>query len=236
MYLSKLYRKLFYSGGYGVHSPFVFRLITYVIGQKKCAYYAYDAMDRLRLKLKHDSETQAVEKQTISKKKGELLFRLANEFQPRLMLQVGASQGMAALYMTAYSKSASCQLWEADEEQADLAEKVLKKANAAQVELCRGGYETLVKRASSEAKQFDCFFFHLSDNVETLRKLLPLYLSSARADAVFIVDDIRACKAMKELWRELIQREDVTVSIDLYDMGLLFVNKKYNKKNYTVYY
>ena len=234
--INRLFRKLFYSGGYGVHSPFVFRLIKYVIGEKKCAYYAYDDMEMLRRKLKHFPETRTVEKQTISKKKGELLFRLANEFQPRLILQVGAMQGMAALYMTAYSKKTRCQLWESNDLQADLTEKVLKMAATTQVDLRRGKYKSLFVQELFDVKQVDCFYFHLSDDMEELQEVLQHCFSSARTDAVLIIDDIRVCKAMKTLWKELIQSEKVTVSIDLYDIGILLFNKKYNKKHYTVYY
>ena len=237
MNLVQLYRKMRYSGGYGVHSPFVFRLITQVIGEKECAYYAYDDMDMLRRKLKHNPETATVEKQAITRKKGELLFRLANDFAFRSILQLGASQGLPALYLTAYSKEARCLILEEDKEQVALAQKVLSYSKTTRVNLEEKSSDSIQKELTkSELEGIDCFYFHLPTDAKAHATLLRSWIPMATEESVFILNDIRTNKEAQQLWKELIEHPRVTVSIELYDIGLLLLNTRYNKKHYNVYY
>ena len=45
-----LYRGIRYRKGYGVHSPFVFNLITKVI-EERCSYYSFNEIELMRRKL-----------------------------------------------------------------------------------------------------------------------------------------------------------------------------------------
>ena len=41
---------------------------------------------------------------------------------------------------------------------------------------------------------------------------------------------------MREFWKEICSHPEVTVTIDLYSMGIVFFNKKLHKRDYIVYF
>ena len=66
--LNRLYRLLFCRGGYGIHSPFVFDLITNVIEERRL-YYCYEQLHTVRLQLLQDKRKITVRYRTISENK-----------------------------------------------------------------------------------------------------------------------------------------------------------------------
>lgn len=83
--------------GYGVHSPFAFQLITWVIYEKG-RFYAYAELDKLR--------KQYASVDTNSRKVDQLLFRLANAVQPVSILDVGSQSDLSAAYLKAGCRTA----------------------------------------------------------------------------------------------------------------------------------
>lgn len=77
--------------GYGVHSPFVFDLITNVI-KEKAIYYDFERIE---------SKGNIREKE---RKLYRLLFRLAEYFSYRNVLCVGVRSPWASMYLAAVSK------------------------------------------------------------------------------------------------------------------------------------
>lgn len=87
--------------GYGVHSPFAFNLITYVI-YEKTPYYKYKDLAGAEKEL-------AIQKDrywgTESKKVKQLLFRLVNDTQPGTIVDVGTLSA-SSLYLKAGKEDA----------------------------------------------------------------------------------------------------------------------------------
>ena len=113
---SLLYRSIRYRKGFGVHSPFVFNLITKVI-EEKCSYYSFYDIELLRKELlfregeitypdrqnkgkrKTRSISEIVKRESIRPKHGALLFRLTNYFKSKNILQIGTTMGLSTLYI-----------------------------------------------------------------------------------------------------------------------------------------
>ena len=105
---SLLYRSIRYRKGFGVHSPFVFNLITKVI-EEKCSYYSFYDIELLRKQLLQTrSIGEIVKREAIRPKHGALLFRLTNYFKSRNILQIGTTMGLSTLYLTSYATGLRC--------------------------------------------------------------------------------------------------------------------------------
>ena len=82
--------------------------------------------------------------------------------------------------------------------------------------------------------KFDLLFFNTKDEYRlTLSKFMNLqkYLHN---NTVSIINNIRQSKEMENVWKEIISQKEVTVSIDLFFIGLVFFRKEQVKENFII--
>lgn len=58
----------------------------------------------------------------------------------------------------------------------------------------------------------------------------------AHNDTVFVFEGIKASRKMREFWEEICACPEVTVTLDLYSLGIVLFNKKLHKRDYIVYF
>ena len=223
---SLLYRSIRYRKGFGVHSPFVFNLITKVI-EEKCSYYSFYDIELLRKQLlfregeitypdrqnkgkrKTRSISEIVKRESIRPKHGALLFRLTNYFKSKNILQIGTTMGLSTLYLTSYATGLKCIALENVPEFATIARQAFAKEGRNPVDLRIGNYKDLLFN--------ECMKY-------------------AHNDTVFVFEGIKASRKMRELWEEICACPEVTVTLDLYSLGIILFNKKLHKRDYIVYF
>jgi len=246
-----IYRKIRYRRGFGVHSPFVFNLITKVIGEKG-HFYRFHDIELIRKRLLQSNETISirdirsgkekkagiagiVQKKAISAKKGELLFRLANHLQSRNILQVGSSVGISTLYLTSYAPGLTCISIEADTF-SGISQWVYQEAARTKINVLTGEYNQLFVNALQEGQKPDLIFFNGTDEQMNTLSLFITSIPYVEDRTVFVFDGIKKNKQMRTTWKEIIAHPEVTVSLDLFSLGIVFLNKKLHKRNYKVYF
>lgn len=250
-----LYRMLRFRGGFGVHSPFVYHLITRVIGEK-CPYYAFEEIELVRRQFYYREQCfpwvsrrgrkagetrerpvgEIMGREAIRPKQGALLFRLANYFQPDYILQIGASAGLATLYLTAYSRQTACVVLERVPTLAPVAREVWEKGARAAIDLRVGEYDVLLAEALAGLPRLDFVFFNRAEESDDRDSLFDACARKAHNDTVMVIAGIRANRTMRDFWRAVCLREEVTVTLDLYSMGIVLFNRKLHKRDYTVYF
>jgi len=72
------------------------------------------------------------------------------------------------------------------------------------------------------------------DNVETITSQLGQTWSQLHAGSVLVLNDIYRSRRMKALWRIVQERPDVTVTIDLFHLGLVFFHKGQAKEDFRI--
>ena len=248
-----LYRGIRYRKGYGVHSPFVFNLITKVI-EEHCSYYSFYDIELIRKqllfrdniitypdrqqkgKLRRRTVGEIVKREAIKPKHGALLFRLANYFKSQNILQLGPSMGLSTLYLTSYAPGLRCIDLENIPEFASIARITFEKAARNPVDLRTGTYKELLPQALEEMKQVDFVFFNTLYEQQNNVWLFNECSKHVHDGSVFVFEGIKASRKMREFWKEICSHPEVTVTIDLYSMGIVFFNKKLHKRDYIVYF
>jgi hypothetical protein len=237
---------LFCRGGYGVHSPFAFDLITAVIEERR-VYYCYETLEGIRRQLRQEKRkiSYGADRSTLRKilrKEGfslqgyRLLFRLTNYFRPQQTLVIGSGLGLTPLYVTAYSGKTTCLVFEPEPSLAVIARNVVGKYAHAPIHVYDkifDGSELLgkvdfivwrnISSASSgdEARQTDHSFAFFE-------QLLPYVTEKS----LLVVGDIYASSAKKQLWKKICAHPAVSVTFDLYSFGLVFFNSKLYRQRY----
>ena len=231
-YCIKSFRKLRYRKGFGVHSPFAYDLITTVI-EERCRYYSYNAIELFLKKTLYPrmDHTKLLHQKKMERKKTRLLFRLVNRFNPQTILEIGTSWGISSLYMNAPHSAARQLCIEPDAEIAQVAKEVIKQSN---IQLLSAHFDALPTETIEKLNPIEFVLIHASRSELSVEKVLGQIAPSLSPEAVVVIDGIRKNSFRQQEWKQLESFPKVTVSMDLYDMGLLFFFPKLNRQHYIV--
>lgn len=223
-------------GKYGVHSPFVFHLITRVI-EERASYYRLEEIALLRKRLfqREMPITKKVRREAISLKKGALLFRLANFFKPQTILQVDSSFGLSTLYLSSYAPDLQC-ISIVPETEAEVTRWVFQQGARTVIDLRTGSPKEHLSECLPPLKSLDFVFLNAYDKQNNTLDLFLSCMPYAGEQTLFVIDGIRNDKRMRETWQAIIAHPEVTVTLDLRSIGLVFLNKKLHKQNYKIYW
>lgn len=239
---------------HSIHSPFVYDLYTNVILDQN-AYYVFEKIESVRSKMLLTSEkipvldfgTGGEEKQqrmlpvsyvarhyVKPKKDGQLLFRLVNYFKPNRILELGTSLGISTLYLAAPSKTSRVVTAEGCPNTAAVAAKNFEKAGMQNIVQERGEFSKSLPLALAHFDKIDFAFFDGNHRkiptLEYFTQCLPFH----HAGSVFVFDDIYWSPEMAEAWNEIKMHPAVTISIDLYNMGLVFFHDTQPRQHFKL--
>ena len=222
--------------------PFAFDLITNVI-EDTCAYYAYQDISLIRNQLKQNNKfihyrgkritvQKAVKKYGISRKEGELLFRLTNHYKPRAILSIGSSLGLSPLYLTRYDSTVQCITLECEPDFAEMATHLLSKETNPSLQIRTGAYHESMSEPISQLKQIDCIFIDKNIKTNNLDIIYTHCLPFIHDHTFCVLAAIRSSVAKHHFWKQICQHPQVTVAVDLFQMGILFFQPNLHKRVY----
>lgn len=216
----KILYKIRHHRGHGIHSPFVYNLVRKVI-EEKTPYYSYQD-------LKDYIYNQPEIKGKIDKY-NRLSFRLVNYFGAKRILEIGSGKGINTLYLTAPSKDIVCTSVETNTEKQAVAQKLYSGWDR-KIHLVEG------KILPDMEKKQDCIFIDLDSYKDFGKDIVP-YLSSMLHENTFIVvRGIRTNRRCRMLWKSISDMEARTAMLDLFNIGIIFFNKKLYRWNYQISY
>ena len=234
-FFNRIYRTIFCRGGYGVHSPFVFELITNVIEERKY-YYCYMQLQTVRLQILqrkdeimvgHRKRTikKALKKYGYTESEHRLLFRLTNRFQPKNIYVVGSDFGLTPLYLTAYSTNSACIAVEPDSTTASIAKEYVNKYATASIDVL-----TSINEIPDSLDFIVCGAFpeKYTFSVQTFESYLP----RIHERSMIVIAGINASSSNRKVWKAICAHPKVTVTIDLYRLGIVFFNPKLHRQTY----
>lgn len=254
------YLKYFFTsvGPHGVHSPFVYQLLTQIISDKK-QYPTYKQVEGLRKHLRSNAKELTLEdfgagskhggsyKRTIAEiaktsakpaKYAKLLYRLCQFHQPKYMLELGTSLGVSSAYQALGASTQNTINFitlEGSEQVAEQAKLNFKSlAIEDKIQVGVGNFDDTLDEYLKQLPQLDYVFFdgnhRYQPTVNYFEKCLPL----AHEETLFIFDDIRWSDEMEQAWEEIKQHSDVTLTIDLFFIGLVYFKKGKAKQHFQL--
>lgn len=236
--------------GFGVHSPFVFHLLNYVIFEK-LPFYAYVQIEQVRNILlkdktiveltdfgtgkKNESSVADIARKSLETPKfGQLLFRLVNFFHPQNVLELGTSLGVSTMYLAKPSSTTKVVTMEGSKSLCDIAEKNFKNVGIDNVEVVCGNINEKLNDVVAKFPKLDFVYFDANHTREATLRYFEICLQKTHKDTIFVFDDIHYSAEMECAWNEIKKRNDIRLSIDLYHFGLVFFNTDLPKQDYIV--
>ncbi len=242
------------SKGHGIHSPFVFDFVKNVLNDKK-EYESYHTIEAIRKELLHDKRIIEVEdlgagslavpnrKKRISditrsflksKKLAQLLFRIIKYYRSETIIELGTSLGVTTMYLATAHNNAEVFTLEGSKNIAKIAEENFKKAGTKNVKLILGNFDDTLASALSQMKKIDLAYVDGNHRKLPTLKYFHQLLQNSSEHSVFIFDDIHWSAEMEEAWKEIQQNNAVTLTIDLFFIGIIFFKKDFKTKQHFV--
>jgi len=239
---------------HGIHSPFVFDLYNEVLNVKK-EYYFFGPIESLRasyvnnhttvdmLDLGAGSVLGNATKRKISSiastslqspKYAALLFRLVDYFQPKNMIELGTSLGITTCYLAKAVKKSNIISIEGNPSLAAIAQQGFQKLAIGNVKVKTGSFETHFLHALKELQQIDFILFDGNHRYAPTMQYFNDALAFTHQHSVFIFDDIYWSSEMKQAWQNIKDHPQVTLTIDLFELGLVFFKQGQNKQHFKL--
>ncbi len=242
--------------GFGIHSPFVYEFVTGVMRSRE-KKPAFAEIEKLRRELKKSEKTlhyndpgagsvvlrgkhrkikNIVKSSSVSGKYGRLLYRIVEEFRPKIILEIGTSLGISTLYLAKANEDAIVYTLEGAEPLAEVARKNFEILKVQNVRLIQGLFDETLPDTLSKIKTADLVFFDGNHIEAATLDYFYQCLEKAGDHTIFIFDDIHWSHGMEKAWKQIINEEKVRVTIDLFRMGLVFFRKGLYRQDYTIRY
>jgi predicted O-methyltransferase YrrM len=239
---------------HGVHSPFVYRLVDEVIydfADKK----VYTEAENLRKQLINDNRIITITdlgagshvNNNREKKIGDiannalkppklaqLLYRLAADLKPGNILELGTCLGITTLYLQKAAPEAKVYTLEGCPETAGVAKETFEKAGLNRVDLTIGNFDDTMPPVIKNLDKLDFVFVDGNHQKEATIKYFEWCLPKVHENTLLIFDDIYWSEGMKEAWNEIKANPKVTVTIDLFWIGLVFFKSGRVKEDFLI--
>jgi predicted O-methyltransferase YrrM len=253
---AKKYLRYYFTAGnrHDVHSPFVYALIENVLRSREQPS-VFKEVEALRRELQASKEVLQItdlgagsltgagstrKVRDIARhaakppKFGQLFYRLVQYLQPECMLELGTSLGLSSAYMALAKPDAQVITIEGCPNIAARAHRNFEVLDIHNVQQLTGNFDDVLPALLQNQPRLDWVFIDGNHRKEPTLSYFEQCLTRSHEDSIFIFDDIHWTPGMEEAWRQIRQHPAVTLTIDLFFIGLVFFKPEFKIKQHFV--
>lgn len=240
-----------------LHSPFAFDLYTCIIRVRDAKNPHFADIQQLRRSLQQSRETltitdygagskiNAARQRTIGDitrhtqkpdRFGRLLYRLTDRFAAKTVLDLGTSLGLTTAYLARAAQLHGGRVitFEGCPETAAVAQRNLLTLDCKNVDLIVGNLDQSLAERVAQLPQLDLVFFDANHRYEPTLRYFNTCLTKAHNDTVFVFDDIHWSGEMEQAWAGIQQHPSVRVTMDLFDVGIIFFRQQQPRQHFVL--
>jgi predicted O-methyltransferase YrrM len=254
-------RYLIFAGhrkGHGIHSPFIFDVVSRVF-RNKTDDIIVSTVEKVRNRLLEDRSLISVndlgsgsvkghgvtDKRKVSdiaryssvpKKYGILLSKLTKEFGSSSIIELGTSFGLSTLYMALSKPDAKVYTIEGCDAVASIALSNFEKAGAGNIEIHVGAFDDVLATLIESVGIPGMVFIDGNHRKDPLLRYFGIISGKSDSNTIVVIDDIYLSPEMEKAWNEIKRHKKVSVTIDLYRMGIVFFREGINSNHFVIRY
>jgi predicted O-methyltransferase YrrM len=239
---------------YSLHSPYIYSFVTNVIFKKTPKEETGD-IHHLRSILYQNNQYISIldfgEGSSINKKKerkvkdiaknssknskyGELLMRIVQFLKPKNIIELGTSFGISTCYLSRGNPEASILTFEGCPETAKLASNNFKKLDISNIKIIVGDFKKTLKDNLYLKDKTEFIFIDGNHNQNSTIEYFELSLNISNNKTIIIFDDIHWSSGMEKAWEYIKKSDKITTTIDLFFIGIVFLNPKLSKEDFII--
>jgi predicted O-methyltransferase YrrM len=236
---------------YQIHSPFVFELVQAVLEDERW-YYAFRDIEVIRQQMyrseivldmqdfgtRGQGAIRQVSLRNLARQagsstdQGRMLFRLIQHLQPKTILELGTNLGIGAMYMATAARAAKFISLEGSEACAQVARTNLAYLSPHHGEVRAGEFGTTLQSALADLASLDAVFIDGNHHPAPTYNYFEQCLAASNDRTVFIFDDMHSSAGMEHTWRQIQAHDKVTLTIDFFELSLVFVHPDFKVKQH----
>lgn len=256
LHIIKSYLKFLWNSKneHGIHSPFVFNLVTKCFYDKK-KYTEYSILKKYRKSLLENKKTIEVtdfgagskvfksntrqiakiaKTAGITTKRAELLFRITNYFQPESILEIGTSLGLATSALALGNKNSKITTLEGCPNTMAIAKNQLQVFNCDNVNCIVTEFSAYFSTSHFPLPTSNLIYFDGNHSKTATLEYFELLLPTICNETIWIFDDIHWSATMEEAWEIIKKHPKVTVTIDTFQWGLVSFRREQEKEHFVI--
>jgi predicted O-methyltransferase YrrM len=242
--------------GHGIHSPFVFDLVSRVMRNKTDSDIVLKiesirnknlSDDRVisiqdpgagSSKMKGNSRrvSDIIKYSAVPAKYGRLLFNMASEFGKPGIVEFGTSLGISTLYLAAACPDSMVYTVEGCSATAEIAAANFKSYGTSNITLIQESFDTAISDLITKSVKPGLVFIDGHHRKEPTLRYFELMAGHCDKGTVIMIDDIHSSGEMEEAWSLIKKNKEVTVTIDIFRMGLVFFREGMSSFDYLIRY
>jgi predicted O-methyltransferase YrrM len=242
--------------GHGIHSPFAFDIVSRIFRNKIDDDIVFN-IEKIRRKLIASQEVLEVDDlgagskkmktrtrkvsdivrySSVPRKYGILLANLSKEFGRQSVLEFGTSLGISTMYMASGNPATKVITMEGCRTTASFAEESFRESGYNNIRLMQGSLDSILEREKSEMNFPGLVFIDGDHRKASLLRYFDKVADMSDRNTVVVIDDINSSHEMADAWIEIKTDARVTMTIDIFRMGIVFFRDGLTRYDYMIRY
>lgn len=171
---------------------------------------------------------------SVSRKYGELLYRLSAWYTPKTILELGTGIGISTAYLGAGYPETDFYSVEGSKEKTDFVKMQFQGSALGEVNFIYSKFEdclgAVLPKVVSPALVFIDGDHRYEPTVNTVQQILNFQLE----ELIIILDDIHWSNEMEGAWNMLCQDARIDISVNLFFMGFLICRPGIEKQHFNI--
>jgi len=163
---------------------------------------------------------------------GEFLFRLVRFLKPTTIVELGTSLGVTTLYVSLADDDSKVYTLEGCPETEQLAQQGFQQFEQSNIELRLGNIDNTLPALLKDVPTVDLAYVDANHRKAATLRYFEQLLAKTTENSVLVFDDIYWTYEMMEAWQTIKNHPRVTLSLDLFDAGLVFFRPNQTKQHF----
>ncbi|GAB3644190.1 O-methyltransferase [Spirosoma arcticum] len=242
---------------HALHSPFLFSLYTRIIRSDNRREPTFMPIRTLQALLRQNRETititdfgagskvNASQQRTIASiarhsqkpaRFGRLLFRLVRHFRAKTIVDLGTSLGITTAYLAEAARTHGGQVltFEGCPQTAAVARRNFEQLDLQNVTVVVDNIDQTLAPQIAGLAAVDFAFFDANHRYEPTVRYFETCLTKINNDTIFVFDDIHWSGEMEQAWAYIKNHPAVSVTVDLFWVGLVFFRHEQPKQDFML--
>jgi len=167
------------------------------------------------------------------KKYAQLISKLVAHHDAKNVLELGTSLGITTAYL-ARNEGTEIHTMEGDSTVADIAQHIWNQLGLQNIKCTIGDFDATLDQL--QGKTFDVIYIDGNHKLGPTLRYFEVLQQHATSKTLFILDDIHYSKDMENAWDTIKAHSRTTSTIDLFFIGLVYIDPSLSKQHFELRY